>query len=260
MPPSPPELQDSRRTAEWFGLEAERYDRARPRYPESLIDRIVAISPGTTIVDAGCGTGISSRAFQAAGCTVLGVEPDPRMAAFARGRGLDVEVARFEDWDPAGRTFDAVVSGTAWHWVDPFEGARKAAGLLSPTGVLALFENDFTLPPEIMAAQGNAYRRAVPDAPGETPRGDGDKKPFAKAAEGIRRTAAFGEPEPLRFAWERTYTRDEWLDILPTQGGLNHLAEDVRARFLAYLGAAIDEQGGAFVLRYTTVGITAIRR
>ncbi|WP_405148967.1 hypothetical protein [Sphaerisporangium sp. NBC_01403] len=41
----------------------------------------------------------------------VGVEVDARMAEWARQRGLEVEVAAFEAWDPAGRLFDAVVSG-----------------------------------------------------------------------------------------------------------------------------------------------------
>ena len=251
--------------AEWFGLEAARYDRARPTYPQPLIDRILALSPGRAVVDVGCGTGISSRPFQAAGCTVLGVEPDARMADFARGRGLDVEVATFEAWDPAGRTFDTVVSGTAWHWVDPVAGARKAAGVLVPGGLLALFDNGFTLPPAVLSAQGEAYRRAVPEAsftppPERDPERYADRiyaTQYAKAADGIRRTGAFTAPEDLRFTWQRRYTRDEWLDALLTQGGLNHLAPDALARFQAYLGAAIDELGGTFTVDYDTVGITA---
>jgi hypothetical protein len=42
---------------------------------------------------------------------VLGVEVDKRMAEFARREGFDVEVAAFEDWDAAGRTFDAIIAG-----------------------------------------------------------------------------------------------------------------------------------------------------
>jgi len=267
-----PEPHKNRQMAEWFGLDAARYDRARPGYPEALVDRIIALSPGKNFVDVGCGTGISSRPFQAAGCMVLGVEVDGRMAEFARGRGLDVEVARFEDWEPAGRTFDAVVSGTAWHWVDPLAGARKVAGVLSPSGLLALFDNAFELPPAVMAAHGAAYRHAMPDATFQEPprkpaEDDAEEyakqiyaKQYVKAAEGIRQTGAFSEPEELRFEWDRTYTRDEWLDAVPTQGGLNHLDEDARARFLAHLGAAIDELGGSFTINYATEGITAIRR
>jgi hypothetical protein len=49
---------------------------------------------------------------------VLGVVPDLRMAELARRSGVAVEVATFDAWDPAGRDVDAVVAGTAWHWVD----------------------------------------------------------------------------------------------------------------------------------------------
>lgn len=39
---------------------------------------------------------------------VLGVDPDARMAGLARQSGIDVEVAKFEAWDPGDRLFDAV--------------------------------------------------------------------------------------------------------------------------------------------------------
>src|SRR3954453_11106788 len=112
-----------RTMAESFGTDPQRYDRTRPRYPDALVARIVAASPGADVLDVGCGTGTAARQFEAAGCAVLGVEPDERMAAFARRAGTAVEVATFETWEPAGRRFDAVVAGTAWHWVDPVAGA-----------------------------------------------------------------------------------------------------------------------------------------
>src|SRR5690348_8812287 len=141
--PSRPEPHQARQVAESFGADAERYDRARPRYPDALVDRIVAASPGPAVLDVGCGTGIEARQFRSAGCTVLGVDPDVRMAEFARRSGVAVEVATFEDWDPAGRVFDAVVAGQAWHWVDPVAGATKAAQVLRPGGLLAVFAHVF---------------------------------------------------------------------------------------------------------------------
>jgi ubiquinone/menaquinone biosynthesis C-methylase UbiE len=51
--------------AESFGTDAERYDRARPRYPDALVERIAAGSPGPDVLDVGCGTGIAARQFQA---------------------------------------------------------------------------------------------------------------------------------------------------------------------------------------------------
>jgi ubiquinone/menaquinone biosynthesis C-methylase UbiE len=108
--PSGQESHQQRQVAESFGSDAERYDRARPHYPGALVDRIVATSPGPAVLDVGCGTGIAARQFQAAGCQVLGVDPDARMAGLARRSGVETEVAMFEAWDGAGRRFDAVIA------------------------------------------------------------------------------------------------------------------------------------------------------
>ena len=47
-------------------------------------------------------------------------------------------VARFEDVALPEGAYDAVFSATAFHWVDPAVGWRKAAAHLVPGGVLAL--------------------------------------------------------------------------------------------------------------------------
>ena len=142
MPPASADRAEphrQRQVAESFGSDAERYDRARPRYPEAMVRQVVAASPGMDVLDVGCGTGIAARQFKAAGCRVLGVDPDARMADLARQFGVEVEVSAFESWDSGGREFDAVVAGQAWHWVDPVAGAAQAARALRPRGRLAVF-------------------------------------------------------------------------------------------------------------------------
>lgn len=255
-----------RQVAESFGVDAERYDRTRPPYPDALVDRIVTASPGRDVLDVGCGTGIEARQFRAAGCRVLGVEPDERMAEFARRGGLQVEVATFEAWDPSGREFDAVIAGTAWHWVDPVAGAAKAARLLRPGGRLAPFHHVFQPPPDVMRAVATAYQRVAPDSPVNLPGQlsgsalDGYQPMFTKIADAIREVGGFGEPEQWRFEWERTYTRDEWLDQLPTHGALTRLPADKLTDVLETVGAAIDAMGGHVTMPYTTVAVTAARR
>ena len=49
------ESHQYRQIAESFCVDSERYDRARPRYPDALVARIVAASPGPDILDVGCG-------------------------------------------------------------------------------------------------------------------------------------------------------------------------------------------------------------
>ncbi|MGC5014362.1 class I SAM-dependent methyltransferase [Streptosporangium sp. DT93] len=254
-----------RRVAESFGVDPERYDRTRPPYPDAMVERIVAAAPGPGVLDVGCGTGTAARQFQAAGCAVLGVEPDARMAGFARRSGVEVEVATFEEWDPAGRTFDAVVAGTAWHWVDPVAGAAKAARVLRPGGRLALFWHVFELPPAVAEAFAEAFRQVVPDSPFTVdPRAmrsavDGYQPLFDNASGGVREVGGFDEPRQWRFDWERTYTRDEWLDQLPTGGTLTGLSPDALEHILEGVGAAVDAMGGAFTMPYATVVVTAAR-
>src|SRR5487761_2402098 len=252
-PARPFETHQQRQVAESFGADAERYDRARPSYPAALVDRIAAASPGRDVLDVGCGTGISARLFQAAGCRVLGVDPDDRMAAVARQGGLEVEVAKIEDWDGAGREFDAVIAAQAWHWVDPVAGAANAARVLRPGGRLAVFWNAAQLPPELAAACAEVHRAVQPGLPFNPwtrPVLEAYQIMCGKAADGIREAGGFGEPERWRFDWDRAYTRDEWLDQVPTMGGHAHLQPATLAELLAGLGAAIDALGGGFTMNY----------
>jgi SAM-dependent methyltransferase len=245
--------------AESFGADAERYDRARPDYPRALVERIVAASPGRDVIDVGIGTGIVAGQFRAAACRVLGVEVDPRMARLARERGFAVDVAAFEDWNPAGRVFDAVVSGQSWHWIDPLAGAAKAAAALRPGGRLAVFWNVFQPPPELAESFAAVYRQVMPDLPFQPwsqPAIDVYGSIFAKAADGIRAARAFAEPEQWRCDWERAYTRDEWLDQLPTHGGHSQIPPAQLEEILTGIGAAVGE---GFTMPYATVAVTAAR-
>jgi SAM-dependent methyltransferase len=257
-----PEPHQHRQVAESFGSDAERYDRARPSYPGALVERIVAASPGPDVLDVGCGTGIAARQFQAAGCRVLGVDPDVRMAGLARQSGIEVEVATFEAWESAGREFGVVIAAQAWHWVDPVAGAVRAAQALRPGGRLAVLWNALQPPPGLAEAFAGVYRQVQPGLPFNPwarPVLDAYLTMCGKAADGIRQSGAFGEPEQWRYDWDRPYTRDEWLDQVPTAGGHSQLRPAKLQELLARIGAAIDAAGGSFTAHYTTVAVTAAR-
>ena len=252
-----------RQVAEGFGADAGRYDRARPTYPADLVNRIIAASPGRDVLDVGCGTGILSRLLAAAGCRVLGVDPDPRMAELARQGGTNTEVAKFEDWEPAGRTFDLVVAAQAWHWVAPVPGVTKAAAVLRAGGRLAVFWNVFNPPAELREAFAGVFRRVLPDSPSAgfwtSPAIDAYRAGCAKVADTVRRTGAFSEPEEWLSYWQRPYTRAEWLDLVPTTGGFTRQPEAVQRALHDGLGTAVDAAGGSFTMSYTTIAETAVR-
>ncbi|MES4832537.1 SAM-dependent methyltransferase, partial [Streptomyces anthocyanicus] len=169
----------------------------------------------------------------------------------------------FEAWDPAGRAFDAVIAAQSWHWVDPAAGAVKAAQVLRPDGRLAIFGHVYEPPAEVAEPFAAAYRRAAPESPfSDQPA----RRPlemylagYAQIADRIRASGRFHEPEQWRFDWERSYTRDEWLELLPTTGGLTRLRPGQLAGILDAVGRAVDALGGRFTMRYTTLATTAVR-
>ena len=125
---------------------AEAYDAARPGYPPELVDAALArggIAEGARVVEVGCGTGKLTELLAARGLEVDAVDPGPNMIEAARRRVGDAahvryHVARFEEADLPAGAYAALFSATAFHWVEPAVGWRKAAALLEPGGVLAL--------------------------------------------------------------------------------------------------------------------------
>jgi SAM-dependent methyltransferase len=122
---------------------ADDYDQYRPRYPRSLIEGLINSSHPRAL-DVGAGTGIASAQLIEAGAEVLAVEPDSRMARVAAEHGIRIEQTTFEDWEPAGRSFDLVVFAQSFHWVQPRPALEKIAGILRPGGRLALLSNRLT--------------------------------------------------------------------------------------------------------------------
>lgn len=248
--------------AESFGIDAESYDEARPPYPAALVERITAGQSQLRVLDVGCGTGIAARQFQGAGCAVLGIDPDERMAGYARRRGLDVEVSTFESWEPAARQFDVVTAAQSWHWVDPAIGIPKAADVLCPGGRLAIFGHVFEPPDPIAKATAEAYRRVVPDSPfnaqGRRPL-ELYQAGYARTAESIGSRGVFKSIEQWRFDWRKPYTREEWLALMPTTGGLTQLSPEQKSEILRAAGAAIDALGGSFTMEYVTLVATGLR-
>ena len=194
------DLHANRVRAESFGTLAEEYDRLRPTIPPALVDDLVALAP-ERVLDVGCGTGKVARALLERGLSVLGVEFDERMAAVARGHGVEVELGAFEDWDARGRTFDLIVASDAWHWIDPERGWRKVGEVLAPGGTIVRIWNQLGIEPPLRDAFDEIYARV---APGIAPVAPGDLDADDPRAE--NRT----------YRWPATYSADDYVALAGT--------------------------------------------
>ena len=247
-----------------FDQEAERYDRCRPSYPAVLIDDLLGPKPkGLDVLDVGCGTGIASRLMADRGAKVLGVEVGPRMADIARNHGIDVEVSTFEDWEPAGRTFDRVTSAQAWHWLDLPVATAKAASLLRTGGRLCLIWNAGYPSDDLADALADVYATVLPIGVHTVFRGYAAHR-STDAKSGLDRELAaiaahpdLGAATEKWFPWTQIYQRDQWLGQLLSRS--DHIALDpvVQRRLYEAIGSAIDDFGGSFVLNFETVLLTA---
>jgi hypothetical protein len=146
--------------------------------------------------------------------------------------------------------------------VDPVTGAAKAAEVLRPGGRLAIFGHVLEPPDDIATAFADAYGRVVPDSPFS---GSG-RRPlevyqagYARIAETLADAGALTEVEQWSFDWSMRFTREQWLSLLPTTGGLTRLSAGPLAEILDAVGAAIDRHGGAFTMDSTTLATTCVR-
>jgi 16S rRNA A1518/A1519 N6-dimethyltransferase RsmA/KsgA/DIM1 with predicted DNA glycosylase/AP lyase activity len=70
-----------------FDAAADRYDGARPDYPEQLFEHLVALTGirrGDRVLEVGCATGKATRPLAERGFRVTCVELGPRLAEQAR--------------------------------------------------------------------------------------------------------------------------------------------------------------------------------
>ena len=256
-----------------FDAVAQAYDARRSGYPREIVSAAVelaGLSPGARVVEVGSGTGKLTEELVACGLHVDAVEPGSNMIELARRRvhGSDLvrfHLGRFEDVSLPPATFDAVFSGSAFHWVDPSLGWAKAAVLLRPGGTLALLQ-----PISVRdAADGTAvedlheaFARLAPEIAGERP-GPRDLATIRAGVEARRENVSevwawlahpgFAVPEAAELFGPATltavrrvkrHTAEELWALFETTAIYHRLTPQVRAALRAEDERIIERAGG----------------
>lgn len=238
-------MADQHKFGRLFNEVPELYDRVRPGYPDALFAELVAITglgKSSSVLEVGCGTGQATRSLAGLGCAVTAVEPGADTAALARQRlaGFDnvrIETAAFEEWDDRGRRFDLVLAASAWHWVDPSVGWRRAYEVLRPGGWMALLGNVVVRRPgeaEVYAETIDLHERISPGNPdwGHPPLEDEVRATNEGWGEVADPGALFGPTTARWYPMVQWFDGAGFADLLRSMSVYRRLEPDVREPFL----------------------------
>ena len=236
---------DRRSLGRLFDEVPQLYDRVRPGYPAALFADLVTIAgldERSSVLEVGCGTGQATRSLAGLAGSVTAVEPGAGLAAVARGRlatfgDVTVETSTFEQWAERGRRFGLLVAASAWHWVDPSIGWRKAHDVLTPGGWMALLGNVVVRrpgEPEVYAETADLHERFCPGNPdwGHPPLEDevrGTDDGWGQVGDP---GSLFGLPIVRWYPSVQWFTGDGFADLLRSTSLYRRLAPEVREPLL----------------------------
>jgi len=252
---------DRERLRATFDDDAELYDQARPGYPPALfadLAELADLGPDSRVLEIGCGTGQATVPLAQRGYTVVAVELGSNMASVARRKlasfgAATVVVSAFEDWPLPAEPFDAVVSATAFHWLDPAIRVSKSADALRAGGTLATISTHHVAGGDVAffdEAQA-CYERWDPATPPGLHLERADQIPFE--SDEVDRSDRFSPPRFRRYEWQQTYSTAAYLEVLQTYSGHRLLQQDLRAGLLACIADLIDiRYRGSITKRYMT--------
>ena len=237
------------RRRESFDEVAELYDKARPGYPESLVqdlESLASLSRSSRILEVGAGTGQLTTRLAKSGADILALEIGVNLAEvlrrnLARFSNVHVLVEDYDEWKPKGALFDLVVVATAFHWLNPATRMQKAASLLRPGGMLAVIETHWVsrgaedaFPRESQLCYARWDRS---HDPAFRPRELADLK---DRNDDLENAEVFESILHRRYLCDHHFGASAYCDLLATFSDIRALDESARAGFLSCIEHLIE--------------------
>ncbi|PSH03792.1 MAG: hypothetical protein CXZ00_10605 [Acidobacteria bacterium] len=127
---------------------AARYMKVRPFFHDEVAKRLcllTGVSRFQRALDVGCGSGQSSIALASIADHVIAVDASENMLSYAPSSPqITYQVGFAERLNFRAREFDLISVGSALHWFDQDRFFAQCRKLLTPGGVLAIYNDHFT--------------------------------------------------------------------------------------------------------------------
>ncbi len=236
-----------------FGRAAASYERGRPDYPvEAVAWMLERVPAGSRVLDIGAGTGKLTRVVTSLGHQVAAADPDPLMLESLRESvaGVATAVGTAEELPFDDGSFDAVVGGQMWHWVDPAPASREVGRVLAPEGWLGLIWNvrDVRVPwvAEFAGIVGSSAAEELIDKGG------------------VEVGEPFGDLERLEVEWTRSMSPETVMEMVWSRSSVIRADDRTRRRIEAGVGELLSAvlgpgDGGEVSLPYRTMAFRARR-
>jgi SAM-dependent methyltransferase len=246
-----------------FGEAVDEYARARPGYPEAMIDDILAYAdPAGDILEVGAGTGKATVSFASRGVSMTCLEPDPRMAARLREEcaafpNVTIEASRLETYSRP-LAFDALIAGQSWHWVDHQRRWDLAREALREGGTIALFWNAYVIDDDATRADIREIdeRYSVDTSHYGVTRDDleGDEIELQEGwpAYDLVTDSRFEDFVSRRYRHRLDYDAETFVDLLSSTSAYRLLEDSDRDRLFEDVRSVLSRHGGPVAMTIVT--------
>ncbi len=234
----------------WYTPAAEAYDRARPKYPQEICDRILHLADlpeNPKLLEIGCGPGTATVNFAPTGFDILCLEPNPVFCELARRNcaeysNVEIRNVALEEWPLEAGQFDLVYAANAFHWIPPELGYSKVADALKPGASLALIWNMNLEPSLELWEQLKPMFEAHAPKLGRYEGVERQAEILLELGQMMVESGRFSDPTVESICCDRTYSSDGYLTLLSTYSPYLALSEEMQLRLFEGLRAAIAKQ------------------
>lgn len=247
--------------AQLFDEDAELYDKMRPNYPDSLFERLrehTMIDKQSRILEVGCGTGQATASLMKISQKITCIDPGKKLLALAESKFPDLQFVSttFEDFE-TNDMYDAIVSATAWHWVNPKVGYKKAHRLLKEKGSLIILHT-YHIETDTQAFHNQA--QFIYSKYSNRSLSLGSRQPIEDTAKALK-NKYFEIVEQSEESWQQTYSTEQYLALRNTYSDHRFMSSLERKKFETELRDFTNSQyGGKVTKNYTSVLFIARKR